>query len=629
MRKRHYRLETGDQRPGTWGQTPQKSLVSSLLSLVLLSLLVFSSPVSALLVENKVAAFDAEAGARPLGMSGAFVAQADDVCSAMYNPAGLTWSKGIALNIPLGSRVDFSNVSAFQAYPSGYGYTLGLGLANKKVSKTNLNYNSNILIGSIGGKLSILPFIAKNNFTENLALGMNLKTILGQTVEITGSPDQSSNGWEADFGGLFRYNRWINLGFNLKNAIPSGLFGGGRFTWTGGTSEAIPATAVIGASVKLVGDVNTPFYVRGNEVFLNLDYERGFGDSQVNFFKWGIEWAHWNSLFLRVGGQGDDSRDGAKNTIGVGIRREGWGADVALASPSFSGGQTMVFSFMYFPQEWKFVEQEKAPLDEKIRLTLWTSMDDLSTYDETIIISGEVQAGVRAYVNNQEAFVNNRGQFSVELPLFKGKNLIGIKGEYFGEEIMSGTKRVLRKAKVIISGEKKIDENVKLVKTEEEKIMARKAKVEETLKDTSISAGLRNQLNAEIKALEKREATVVEEKEKLVEEKKQMDDRKEKVEALVTLGVVEVEEDQEFEIEAAVTRGELASWLVKSAGLPLPRVERELYTDVPADHPLAPYIKVLAELGIMEGFGDGTFRPDAPVTEEEGKAIFRKFGVIR
>ena len=103
--------------------------------------------------------------------------------------------------------------------------------------------------------------------------------------------------------------------------------------------------------------------------------------------------------------------------------------------------------------------------------------------------------------------------------------------------------------------------------------------------------------------------------------------KKESVETLVTMGVVEVTPEADFVMEAGVTRGELSSWLVKAADIKLPEVKQDLFADVPKGHSLAPYIKVIVDLGLLRPFPDGTFRPGAFVSKQEGDAIFARFGV--
>jgi len=98
---------------------------------------------------------------------------------------------------------------------------------------------------------------------------------------------------------------------------------------------------------------------------------------------------------------------------------------------------------------------------------------------------------------------------------------------------------------------------------------------------------------------------------------------KEKVEELVTMGVIEIKPGQDLVMDAGITRGELATWIVKAAGVKLPPVDRDVYADVPKDHPLAAYIKVVGQLNLLRPFPDGTFRPEAIVSRVEGEQIFK------
>jgi hypothetical protein len=86
--------------------------------------------------------------------------------------------------------------------------------------------------------------------------------------------------------------------------------------------------------------------------------------------------------------------------------------------------------------------------------------------------------------------------------------------------------------------------------------------------------------------------------------------QKQKVAELVTLGVVEVAPGTQFKLDASLTRGDLAAWLARASGAVLPRVSADLYSDVKRGDPLAPFIKVVVEAGLMSPFPDGTFRPN-------------------
>ena len=70
-----------------------------------------------------------------------------------------------------------------------------------------------------------------------------------------------------------------------------------------------------------------------------------------------------------------------------------------------------------------------------------------------------------------------------------------------------------------------------------------------------------------------------------------------------------------------VTRAQMAVFLIRALNERTGRVEGSRFTDVESDARHGPYIERLAELEITVGFGDGTFRPDDPVTRGQ-MAVF-------
>ncbi|MDX1447630.1 MAG: S-layer homology domain-containing protein [Acidimicrobiia bacterium] len=72
---------------------------------------------------------------------------------------------------------------------------------------------------------------------------------------------------------------------------------------------------------------------------------------------------------------------------------------------------------------------------------------------------------------------------------------------------------------------------------------------------------------------------------------------------------------------AAVSRAEMAAFLLRAIGDTTPASTTGRFVDVPAGAWYAPYVNRLAELGISVGYGDGTFRPLAGVSRAE-MAVF-------
>jgi len=92
------------------------------------------------------------------------------------------------------------------------------------------------------------------------------------------------------------------------------------------------------------------------------------------------------------------------------------------------------------------------------------------------------------------------------------------------------------------------------------------------------------------------------------------------VKQLQTLDIISIPADGEFSPEASVTRGEMAYFLTKlynahiTPGTP---VNYDPFADVSNTHYYANSISYARGLGVMEGYGDGTFRPAQEVTYAE------------
>lgn len=550
--------------------------------IVLILILFLINPAYAILPEVNLLPLRIETGSRPLGLGGAFVGWANDVNAAYYNPGGLPWAKGITV-----TAKDFSNISGAQVYPTGQGATVGLAASISNYSGLLLSgneeatYSEQLIVFSAGSKFSnILPPLANNKMAQNIGLGLNLKYLLGLSLSRTGQTDQSARrGLEADLGVLYKVNRWLSVGASGQNVIP-----GNTIFFDNGRAEGAPAIIKLGLGAKLFGDIKSPFYLEGQELLWLSDLEmiKGWAPG----LRLGLEYVRENSLNLRLG-YFASSRRGCPS-VGIGYRQSDWAADLAYLVSDLLGTGSISLSISYFPEEWVFERKEKKVFGEmKIAdpLTGVYPDDNFTTYDDRIWVSGSAKPGVEVAVNDQTVKVDDNFKFSVAVPLKSGKNLVVIDSFYEGGKL-SYERKVLRRAKIKLAEERQVEKAISAAKT----------------------------------------AT---EKERLLKERAKVEERKAKVETLVTMGVVEVTPEAEFSLESSVTRGELVSWLVKAANFPLSRVTQDLFKDVPKEHPLAPLIKAAVDFGVMQGFADGTFRPNAQVTAAEGRAIFKKFGVIR
>ena len=101
------------------------------------------------------------------------------------------------------------------------------------------------------------------------------------------------------------------------------------------------------------------------------------------------------------------------------------------------------------------------------------------------------------------------------------------------------------------------------------------------------------------------------------------------IQTAVTLGAMEP--GQTGSLNAAVTRGALAKMLVAFSAYRESATKQgslgTLYKDVPGTSQWAPYVRIAVQQGWMNGYTDGTFRPDNAVTLEEAcTAVLKMLG---
>lgn len=93
---------------------------------------------------------------------------------------------------------------------------------------------------------------------------------------------------------------------------------------------------------------------------------------------------------------------------------------------------------------------------------------------------------------------------------------------------------------------------------------------------------------------------------------------------VTTLGVISGFPDGTYRPVSSLTRAQAAAVLVKSLNLDTADVTSSGFQDVPASHWASKIIGAASKAGLLAGYGDGTFRPDRPLTRAEGIAlIFR------
>lgn len=543
--------------------------------IILIGIMFLSGVACAYLAELGIDPLLVEPGSRSLGMGGAFVA-VDDLSSGLYNAGGLAWAKGIGLSFK-----DAGNLSILQSYPTGNNSALGFAVINTKYNNIAMSSGGSatssgtVVSLSFGSKLSLIPFIYDQPFFKRLGLGLTIKGLMNQTLRRTGQTDLSGTGYEADLGMLWKGGEWWNLGLSLQDML-SANGNMGVISWSDGTKEGLPARLKIGGAAYLIGDYSEP--IQNDDQGLLLALETDIRRNSSSQLRLGGEWNYQKTYFIRAGVLGQSIN------LGFGMRMEDWGIDFVSYQDTVLNQRNLRLSVLYFPKEWIVVKKldiQKPTIGLEDALESISLKDDIITYDDRITVSGKVKPGVSVYINGANVSLSNDYAFNVVIPLKLKKNLIIVEARYEGEK-KAWKYKVLRKAKIKVKEEEELKTKIKEAKTEAEK-------------------------------------------EKLVAEKEKVNQKKQELESLVTLGVIEVKPDQEFVMETGITRGELAAWIVRAAEIKLPLVNKNLYKDVRQDHAFAPYIKAVVDAGIMQPYPDGTFRPNAFISKQEGKLIFKKF----
>jgi|GEM_PF-630754 len=638
--------------------------------LLISAALFWTASASALLSEAGIEPLSIKGGARPIGMGTAYVGVCDDSNSLLYNPAGIARTKGLAVTIK-----DLGNFMAGQAYPTGYGTSFGLGFIRHSLPEVpslggSSEASASIVVLSLGAKLAFLSDMFRGSeFWKQVDVGLGIKYLLNQSFRDGGGIDRSAKGWDADFGVLYRPLSWLKTGVVFGNFMSKGEGGAGILDWDSGEDEEVKSNTVFGVGAKIIGDRTTPMYLENNEVILAGDVTMR-EDEPSTLFSLGAEWTYMRTYIGRIGLE-QNAKDGDTVTglnIGAGLRFGYWGLDVAHRTEYVNDEPGVYFSFTYWPREWFFVkkpvtveelrrqeelsdipeERERSP--ELVRIL--GPEERLVTDSDTVTIKGEVlKPGAKVYINGNLAQVDENNRFSVDLPISVGKNMVEIVTEYKGKKTLV-KRRVLRKAKVVTPEEQKLDEKIaREIKPKETKIAAEESglrpkevkvsvaeeKIKE-LEDQPLSPEEKRALDLEKRKLEaqkkeiaaakdrilKEKQRLQAEKSKIAAEKKEIARKKSAVENLATLGVIDITPGKVYEVEAAVTRGELASWIAKARGLAAPKLTKAPFPDVPKNHPQAPQIKAIVDIGVMNAYSDGTFRPDKPVSESEGAAIFKR-----
>jgi len=241
------------------------------------------------------------AGARSLGMAGAFTAVANDATSTVWNPAGLSVAKDLTFTLAT-ERLDFDRKHNFMAAVKKLGEKSALGfsvvsfgvdgieerLTKDDISaKSTFNYSMHAFALSYGRSLG------------SINLGTSLRILTDQFGVGT---DEKVNGFGGVSIGLLGhlYSNTVSYGVVLKN-----LFGSIN-------ESSLPAVLDLGVAFSLL---------QRNMVTFAVDLEREFVDIEesTTSARIGIEYLIGNTFSIRGGTKATSDRLSLYGGFGVNV----------------------------------------------------------------------------------------------------------------------------------------------------------------------------------------------------------------------------------------------------------------------------------------------------------------------
>jgi len=245
--------------------------------------------------------FEQGIGGRASGMGGAFVAAADDVTAAYWNPAGLSGMELYTYQFEL-QHAFLSDQNSFNY--AGYAFQIPV-IGNYAITWMNFSaggFESRDLegnpVGSYGNSENILIFSYGRktySWLKGLSLGANLKLLhysLG---------DSSALGHGLDIGAQWQpILYWDHtLGINIQNLFQ-------RIYWNSGPSDPSQVNVKLGAALRFLRSNDDLYY---NHLISAFDME--ITENKRMNFRAGIEYWYMKELGIRAGYSGKGLTMGA------------------------------------------------------------------------------------------------------------------------------------------------------------------------------------------------------------------------------------------------------------------------------------------------------------------------------
>ena len=513
-------------------------------------------------------------GAAVMGRGGWNTGQGFGSETAVLNPAGLgQLSVFSATSMYTSLLQEFSYVMASAALPFKDLGTLGatyIGSSTDagtqrdaaQIAYGNLNYSDRVILLSWGGSLPVLG--ALSNGQNKLYIGSNYKLYEKGFTGLINDSGASASGSELDLGLLYKENDWFQAGLSWSNVLQS------KIAWKNGTQTNLPSIIRLGASASLF-----------DRVVLGADFELPAGQSGNTLLHLGGEYRLIDNLVLRAGA--DQSAHGTSAdtnlTLGLGLKYSSLTFDYAFHPyANIAENATHYFSLSYTPE--KKVERVviKPPVEvitlvvskniEKVVesakpiffLSLSSPNDRFVTLEKEIMVVGKVlePTVAKVYLNEEQIAYDRDGNFSQPFQLKIGQNVIRI---------------------IAIDKEGYILQQIEL----------KQVRLISFLDIDSNYWG----------------ASAVQE--------------------MATLGVASGFSDGTFRADEPITRLDLAVLLAKAKGVTPTEKQVKMFTDLPVDHWATAHVNASFALGLVGGYQDGSFGIKNKVTRAEGLVMLARF----
>ena len=253
------------------------------------------------------------AGARPLGMGGAFVAVSDDATAVYWNPAGLERLRRRELQIQHADQFGGTvNHDVFTLCgPSSRG-GFGVGLMRLGVDGVKITTLEDPTLAPGPGNRPVVSRVAgTTEYHLHLAYGRGLSSNLfaGAGVKLVSRSlgVGSGSGFGVDFGMLYVPRPDLTAGLMIRNLIPM------KITFDSGSTDRVPPVLVVGLALERpVSAADGRIICSGS---FSIGEEKSAADG-LQGVRVGIEYVYRKKLAFRLGARGNHFTAGAGVRLG-------------------------------------------------------------------------------------------------------------------------------------------------------------------------------------------------------------------------------------------------------------------------------------------------------------------------